>query len=374
MDSHRPSRPAQARRPIPGPDHVEVADALASVDPRDLGLRIRRTRRERGLTQAAACTSIISTAYLSRIESGDRRPDLRVLDELAKRLGTSAHELLLGLTPAGWSTLEVEHDWAQLSLRTGDAPGALARTERILAEAPATSRLAARATLTHALALEATGSYDEAAAHLEQLVERQSPPALEVLTALSRVYREAGELGRAIQIGDRAHHRLTELKLQGSPEAVKLMLTVAAAHADNGDVGYASRLCDLALRAAEQLDHPGARARCYWNASVYESRRGHQDGAVELARRALSILDDADSSRHAANLRTQLGILLLRVDPPMTSEALDHLVHAEAALATNDSSPADLIDNRLAQARAHFLQGDLERAHFEAIRQRRRAR
>jgi tetratricopeptide (TPR) repeat protein len=47
-------------------------------------------------------------------------------------------------------------------------------------------------------------------------------------------------------------------------------------------------------------------------------------------------------------------------------EALENLRVAESELLTTDASPADLASNRLAQARAHFLVGDLAQAALDA--------
>ena len=122
-------------------------EALAVVDLSELGSRLKQARVALGRTQGEVTTGIVSTAYLSRIEAGTRRPTLDVVKGLASRLETTVHELLLGLTPSSWSAKQVELDWAQLSLRTGDAPAALARTGIAVATGAATLglRIAGRA-------------------------------------------------------------------------------------------------------------------------------------------------------------------------------------------------------------------------------------
>lgn len=365
MVSH-PVRPAGAARPSPAPD-AELTEALAVVDLAELGSRLKRARVALRRTQSQVTSGQISTAYLSRIEAGTRRPTLEVLKALAERLDSSVHELLLGLAPASWSAMQAELEWAQLSLRTGDAAAALTRTTALVAALPEGTRLRRAALGTHALALEGNGDYEQAAAILEELVEVvDGPPGLEDLMALCRVYRQAGELGRALEVGERADRHIAELGLQGTPEAIKLTLTVAAAHTEAGSFGYAARMCQRALRHAENLRTPGERAGCYWNASVIESKRGHHAEAVALGQRALHILDEADSARMTSRLRTQLGIMQLRVDEPSVPEALANLRQAETELRTSDASPADLASNRLGQARAHFLVGELEQAAADA--------
>lgn len=370
VSSYRPGRSDERSQTSASqsPDAADLSEALASADIAALGVRIKRARLARSLTQTNVAEGAISTAYLSRIESGSRRPEMRVLRAIAARLGTTAHELLLGLSPREWSARRVEVDWAQLSLRTGDSQEALETTTRLLGELPHGSRLYRSALTVHAGALEAIGEYEQAAIHLEQLVENnpEAAPTLSALTALSRVYRQSGELGRAIEIGDRADRRITDLGMEGTAEAVKLTLTVAAAHCEGGDVGYAARLCQKALLHAESLQKPQERAGCYWNASIIESRRGNHGEAVALGQKALHVLDEADSARHAAQLRTQMGILYLRLDPPQVTEALSALRQSERELVTCDASPSDMASNRLAQARAHLLLGALDKATSEA--------
>ena len=72
------------------------AEVLAAVGP-----RLRALRRERGttLTQLAAATGI-STSTLSRLESGDRKPNLELLLPLARAYQVPLDELV-GAPPVG---------------------------------------------------------------------------------------------------------------------------------------------------------------------------------------------------------------------------------------------------------------------------------
>ena len=64
------------------------------ADPADLGTRLRDARLAAGLTQAEIATGVLSTAHMSRIEGGLRRPSPELLEILADRLGLSLEELL----------------------------------------------------------------------------------------------------------------------------------------------------------------------------------------------------------------------------------------------------------------------------------------
>ncbi|MEW5631411.1 helix-turn-helix transcriptional regulator, partial [Streptomyces hydrogenans] len=51
------------------------------------GRRLKQLRTERGLSQAALAGDGMSTGYLSRLESGARKPTPRAVDHLAAQLG-----------------------------------------------------------------------------------------------------------------------------------------------------------------------------------------------------------------------------------------------------------------------------------------------
>jgi tetratricopeptide (TPR) repeat protein len=337
-----------------------------TIDPLVLGQRIRTARQRRGLTQAQAAGTAMSVGYVSRIESGQRRPDPELLELIATAVGTSVDELLIGVAPGRLIELRVELDHAELALATGSPAKALETVDRILAE-PETEDLPdvhREASYLRAGALEATGDLQSAILVLEDLAEQPVGDLrwINGLTALSRCYRESGELGRAIEVGERAAEFIDEHGLAGLDESVRLSLTVAGAYLERGDIGYAARICQRVIDRAEELASPVAKASAYWNLSIAESKRGQASAAVALARRALGILGAADDSRNVARLKTQVAMLLLRLDPPEAVEALELLLRAEQEMTITGAGPGDLADNHLAQARAQFLLGDLESA------------
>ena len=92
-----------------------------------------------------------------------------------------------------------------------------------------------------------------------------------------------------------------------------------------------------------------------------ESKAGHPEVALDLASKALGIFEAGEDARNLARLRTQVGILQLRTDPPEPRSALEVLSQAQQELDLSGASRADRADNLLAQARAHFLLGHPER-------------
>lgn len=349
---------------------VNLAEISKSIDPAVLGRRLRNARVAAGLTQTQAAGGDASTAYISRIEAGQRRPDLRLLDQLAQRLGTTVEELLIGVSRDRRAELQLELDYAELSLSSGNAEEAVTRADAILAALPDAGipDIERPTRFVKAFAQEALGDLDGAILGLEQLTA--APPAdldwLRGLIALSRCYREAGDLGMAIDVGERAIPTIEAQGLDGLSEALQLTLTVAAAYFERGDTGHAVRLCKQTIQRAEQLDSPRARGSAYWNASVMSSRQGSVPEALALARRAIALFEQDSDARNLARLRTEMAAMQLRLDPPEAMEAKQNLERAARELDWSSASPMDKADNQLALARANLLLGDVATADEQA--------
>jgi transcriptional regulator with XRE-family HTH domain len=62
---------------------------------RRLGMKIKQTREERGMTQAEVADKVgIHPMYVSRIERGVQVPSLSLLDKLARALKVEIKDLL----------------------------------------------------------------------------------------------------------------------------------------------------------------------------------------------------------------------------------------------------------------------------------------
>ena len=227
---------------------------------------------------------------------------------------------------------------------------------------PATSRTCLqRARFLQARAHEALGHTDEAIIELDDLLGSRITGLMRINVgiALSRVYRESGDLGRAVSTGERILAELEESGLDECDEAVQLAVTVAAAHFERGDTAHAVRMCHTAIEKAESIGSPTARASAYWNASAMQARRGEIRDAVPLAERALALLGEGSDARNLGRLRTELGRLQLALDPPAVEEAEQNLEQAAGELAWSSASPVDRVWTQLGLARARLLRGDL---------------
>jgi tetratricopeptide (TPR) repeat protein len=345
---------------------VRDADLLKELDPTELGQRIRAARVAKGWTQTELAGGDISVGYVSRIESGQRRPNGQTLEVLATRLGLPTEHLLRGVTAREYDEIKLSLDFAELSLETGQHLEAENRAREAVDRASIASQeeLVFRGRFIIARALEGQGSLDDAILELEPLVRSRQGGVLRIkcAIALCRCYRESGDLNLAIEVGERVLAQLSQSPLDASDESVQMAVTLALAYNYRGDIGTAVRICRKAIDKAETIATPTARAAAYWNASLFEAERGSVSNAVPMAERALALMAEGQDSRNLARLRTHVGNMQLELDPPAVTEARAHLDRAAEELPWCSASAVEIAYNDLARARAFFLDGELDRA------------
>ncbi len=246
-------------------DLTEQRARLAEVDPAVLGARVRSARTAGGLTLRAVAQDLLSIGYLSRIESGKRRPDLAMLEAVARRLGLDMDQLLGDEAPD--PAVQLVLDFAEIAVGLGDAKSALEHLETLDREQLNLAD-AWRADMVRAQALEATGDLNGAIEALEALQSRNTDETsrMKLAMALCRCYREHGEYANAVRAGETPLERAKDLGLEACDESVMLTVTVALAYFDGGDRDHAVRMCRRAIATAEELGSVTARGAAYWNA------------------------------------------------------------------------------------------------------------
>jgi len=248
----------------------DLARALTALDPAVLGARIKAARVAAGLTQPALAGTDASVAFVSRIESGQRRPNAELVEVLSSRLGVSADYLVLG---DGWEDagrLELQLDHAELSLSGGEAANGLELARDVLGQ-PGLEAVPGgplRARYVEAAALDALGDPGAIPAFQELLAgAAESAIRLKAATALCRIWREQGQLDRAIALA-RSELDNVPTEALGSEEGIRLSVTLAAALFVAGRTEEAAELCDRAIAESERLGSPVARASAMSPAAI----------------------------------------------------------------------------------------------------------
>lgn len=344
---------------------TQTADLLRMVDPVILGSRVRAARVVRGWTQADLAGDTLSVGYLSRIETGARRPTLSVLGTLAERLGVTSEELLQGATASEYKEIRLGLSYAELALENGEVIDAEHQARQYLEQAERASHpdLVEQGRFLVARVLESRGQLDDAIIELEGLLDESSGlAAVRCGIALSRCYREVGDLVLATEVGERLQPTLVEGGLQQTDEGIQFAMTVALAYIERGDLSRAARICTSAIRSAEEGASPAARSAAYWNTSIVYSERGDTETALALAGRALSLLGEGQDVRNLARLRLELGRLQLSLDPPDVSSALEQIQQGNSELRSTSASASELAQGEIVLARALLFSGRPDKA------------
>lgn len=351
----------------------DLKPLLRRIDPAVLGGRIREQRVALGLKQSEVVDGLASVPYLSRIESGQRKPDIDLLAGLATRLSTTADALLAGVSDDARAADRLQLDYAEMALRS-DNPGRSVELARDLVaryEKSIDLDLLTSARIVLAAGLEATSDLDGAIDVLEAVIGADNPDDLAVAragTALVRCYRDSGDFSRAISAGEAVLERLQVARLGTSDEALELLATIASAYFERGEAAHAVRLLKRGAVEADATGSPAALAAIYWNAAVIQSERGDSAGALPLADKALALLRQADRAASLPRLRAQIASMQLDLDPPPLAEVLPELEAVATEFAATGAPWMDQARVAIHTARAHLLGGDLAAAESHARR------
>jgi transcriptional regulator with XRE-family HTH domain len=330
-----------------------------------LGQRLRVLRNERGLSQSDLAGDLVSASYVSLIESGKRLPERDVLEGLARRLGVSMAYLETGVAPEEITEQRLRLQFAEIALANGSSDEAHKLFTELSASANGEIRLGAMWGL--ARAEEARGNLHAAVAHRESLLQpsRQGEPGapglLKLLVGRCRLYRDAGDFARSIEVGEEALREVRELGLEGTEDEIKLGSTLVEAYRLRGDIFSAERLAIGVIERAERIGSRTAQASAYWNASLVAASRGQLNLALDLAGRTLALLAESSLELSLAHMRSTYAWLLLQCTPPRVAQADELLARAHQVLTELANSPA-LAACEIEMARSALLRGSFDEA------------
>jgi len=326
-----------------------------------LGQRLRALRREQGLSQSDLAGDLVSPSYVSLIESGQRSPEREVLEGLARKLGCSVLYLESGIAPEEITRQQLQLKFAEIALASGSAEEARGQFDALSGAANGEIGLAAAWGL--ARSLEAIGELHAALAQYDTLLDAVrsgqpgAPGLLTLLMGRCRLYRDASDFARSIEIGEEALREVRELGLEGTEEEVRLASTLVGSYWARGDLFSAQHLADQVIERADRLGSRTARGSAYWNASVVAADAGQLTLALDLASKALALLSESSPERHLAGMRITYAWLLLRCDPPRIAEANELLARAHDVM-TADATGLELANCETEMARSALIQGD----------------
>jgi transcriptional regulator with XRE-family HTH domain len=326
-----------------------------------LGQRLRALRREQGLSQSDLAGDLVSPSYVSLIESGQRSPERDVLEGLARRLGCSVLYLESGIAPEEITEQRLKLQFGEIALASGSAEEA--RSQFAALSGAGNGEISLAAAWGLARSLEKLGDLHAALAQYDGLLEAArsglpgAPGLLMLLMGRCRLYKQAGDFARSIEVGEQALREVRDLGLEGTEEEIRLASTLVASYWARGDLFSAQHLADQVIERAERLGSRTARGSAYWNATLVAADAGQLTLALDLASKTLALLSESSPDQNLAGMRITYAWLLLRCDPPRLDEANALLARAHKVM-TEVSNARHLASCETEMARSALMQGD----------------
>jgi transcriptional regulator with XRE-family HTH domain len=324
------------------------------------GRRLRQLRAARGLSQTALAGDGMSTGYLSRLETGARRPTPQATTYLAERLGVPPDDLA---APAAGSLADALTLAASLPERSADAAADAVR-EALASDADADPVLRWQALWLLARGRRRQGDHTGERTQLAELValgEEIGLVELRVrgLTGLARCLRSLGEIAPALEAAVTAHG-LARAEDLGVQDRAGALLALVSVEAEAGRLpearAHADELTGLVEGGSDTLW-----AEALWTAAAVRVRQGEHAAAQTLLDRALEGYSGGEDLVLWLRLRFAAARLHLQRTPPRTDDAGRCIAAAEPALAFV-GTPALRQELALLKAESAFHTGHHDRA------------
>jgi transcriptional regulator with XRE-family HTH domain len=338
----------------------------------DVGARLKRLRRDRGLSQRDLSSPGVSYAYISRIEAGARTPSVKALRKLAQKLTVSVEYLETGRETRDVDERELRLADAELELRLADdVARAEAAIAAVLDEAVAAGDpvSADRARIALGLAAAQRGDHLEAVERLEAALGSAAdvpPPHTrpELYVTLGRSYVALGAADRAVALFGRCFGNVTEAVPEDTEARIRYASLLSFALRDAGEPDRAAAVLRDALDRADEPGDSYSRARVYQLVARARAEAGRWTEALEYVRNATALLHAADDDLSLA----QAHLLAARVElrDGNAAAARRQLELAEKLLGPTPAR-SDQATLRTCESRLAALDGDADRA-VEAAR------
>jgi tetratricopeptide (TPR) repeat protein len=346
----------------------KIPDGVMGVEEtraEQIGVRLKRLRLERGLSQRELSGPGVSYAYISRIEAGARTPSVKALRMLARKLGVSVEYLETGRDLRDVDERELRIADAELELRLAqDVESAERKLREILDEATQAGDhgSAARARIALGLAAAQRGNHLDCVERLEDALEEQPMPVAarpDVYATLGQSYSALGAPDRAVRLFERCLHEIETTASDDSGTYVRFATYLSYAVSDAGDYERANAVVRDALARAGDAGDPYARVRLYWSLARVAGMEGRSGEALEHMRRAITLLEATDHNVQLA--RAYLLSAGIEAQEGDADAAREHLKSAKRLLGIH-AEPVDRAMLAIGWSRVAALVGDGTRA------------
>ena len=330
-----------------------------------IGERLRRLRLEKGFSQRQLAAPGVSYAYISRIEGGARRPSVKALRMLARKLGVSADYLETGSELRETDERELQIADAELELRLAEnTEEAETKLERLREDAVAAGDgiAASRASIALGLAAAHAGRNSDAIEQLESglapaLVSPSSRP--DVYATLGRAYAAVGEPRRAVELFEQCLAEIRAHEPVDLAAQVRFTTYLSYALTDLGELDRAQSALEEVLAHTAELTDAYSRVRLYWSVARLNDVQGRPAAALDYIRRAIALLDVTDDTLHLARAHLMAGSIMLsqgRVEAARKQYELSEQLYGANA------EPQDLAELYTEQSKLCVRAGDPEHA------------
>jgi tetratricopeptide (TPR) repeat protein len=275
---------------------------------RQIGSRIRESRRRAGMTQQQLAGDRYTKAYVSALETGIARPSMVALSYLSERLGLPPSHFLDEQTPA-WTRLEVD-----MQLASGEWEAAAAGYGNLLVDA-----------LDDQTRAELLRGQAEALVRVDR--GREAVPAAaeaaRIFNSLGRISDEALArywLAYGLYLSDAeadARSMLTGLLervragLKVEPEfEMRLLMALAAVESRMGNHPQSLAHLEAARGMSDDLDDR-RRAMFLFNLAISYRETGDLEAAIRSGTQGLALLRAAGSSFESAQIENDLAMAYL---------------------------------------------------------------
>lgn len=260
-----------------------------------LGTRLRRLRRGRGLTQRQLGAPRYTHAYISTIEAGRRRPSREALEHFASNLGVDVEELLTGRSPDVEPRLRLKLQEARIAVSEGrfdEADGELGQIARE-ARRYELPRLEAKTEEIHGLWLQRVGRPEDALERYQradELLQDEPPTArADAIDGKATCFAALGDVRYAIFLLESLLDEIERAGLKDPDALGRVHAALTYWYLDLGLMRKAAASAAELERLVPRVSDPARIAQMHMNVA----RQYLSAGRVEDATASLQRAEDA---------------------------------------------------------------------------------